>query len=151
MNYFNLLQRFISFPFSAKNYLHELGIFKDITVHIDVSRGDKASHNGYEVTFKGKELSRIVGSVGTEVGQNEGSLRTELTLPNIFGRGESLSLQGSYSNRKANEVQLKFWKCFFHTKYMENRPEYGLETFLSISSHSLSLIIYHPFRRFAFL
>lgn len=100
-----------------------MGIFKDITVHIDVSRGENASPDGYEVTFKGRELSRIVGSVGTEVGQNEGSLRTELTAPNLFGRGESISIHGSYSNNKANELQLKFWKCFFHTRFMENRPE----------------------------
>lgn len=108
---------------SAKSYLHELGIFKDVSVHIDVSRGDSASPNGYEVTFKGHEMSRIVGSVGTEVGQNEGSLRTELTVPNLFGRGESVSLQGSYSSKRANDVQLKFWKSYFHTRFMENRPE----------------------------
>lgn len=115
--------KFAIFSFSAKSYLHELGIFKDVSVHIDISRGENASPNGYEVTFKGKELSRIVGSVGTEVGQNEGSLRTELTVPNLFGRGESISLQGSYSNKKANEIQLKFWKSYFHTRFVDNRPE----------------------------
>lgn len=114
---------FFSFHLSAKSYLHELGIFKDVSVYIDVSRGENASPNGYEITFKGKELSRIVGSVGTEVGQNEGSLRTELTIPNLFGRGESISLQGSYSSKRANDIQLKFWKSYFHTKLVENRPE----------------------------
>lgn len=103
--------------------MHELGIFKDVSVHIDISRGENASPDGYEITFKGYELSRIVGSIGTEVGQNEGSLRTELTIPNLLGRGESVSLQGSYSSNKANDVTLKFWKSFFHTKWMENRPE----------------------------
>lgn len=110
-------------PYSANSYLHELGIFKDVGIKIDVSHGADASPNGYEVTFKGRELSRLVGSVGTEVGQNEGSLRTELTIPNIFGRGESLSLQGAYSSTRANDVTLKFWKSFFHTRLFENRPE----------------------------
>lgn len=108
---------------STKSYLHELGIFKDVSVHIDVSRGADASPQGYEVTFKGNEMSRMMGSAGTEIGQNEGSLRTELTIPNILGRGENISLQGSYSSTRANDLQLKFWKPFFHTRFKENRPE----------------------------
>ncbi|XP_075169747.1 SAM50-like protein CG7639 [Haematobia irritans] len=123
---------------NAKSYLHELGIFKDVSVHIDVSRCENASPDGYEVTFKGKELSRIVGSVGTEIGQNEGSLRTELTIPNLFGRGESISLQGSYSSKRANDIQLKFWKSFFHTKYMENRPEISFSVFRHLDRFNVS-------------
>lgn len=72
---------------STKSYLHELGIFKDVSVHIDISRGADATPQGYEVTFKGNEYTRLMGSAGTEIGQNEGSLRTELTIPNILGRG----------------------------------------------------------------
>lgn len=100
-----------------------MGIFKDIQVRVDVSKGGNASPHGYEITLKGEELSRLVGSVGTEVGQNEGSLRTELSIPNLFGRGESVSLQGSYATTRANELQLRFWKSFFHTRFVENRPE----------------------------
>ncbi|XP_065366963.1 SAM50-like protein CG7639 [Calliphora vicina] len=122
----------------AKSYLHELGIFKDVSVHIDISRGENASPNGYEVTFKGKELSRIVGSVGTEVGQNEGSLRTELTVPNLFGRGESVSLQGSYSSKRANDIQLKFWKSYFHTRLVDNRPEVSFSLFRHIDRMDVS-------------
>uniref|UniRef100_A0A1A9WV47 POTRA domain-containing protein n=1 Tax=Glossina brevipalpis TaxID=37001 RepID=A0A1A9WV47_9MUSC len=122
---------------NAKSYLHELGIFKDISVHIDVSHGDTASPDGYEVTFKGKELSRILGSVGTEFGQNEGSLRTELTVPNLLGRGESISLQGSYSSKRANDVQLKFWKSYFHTRFMKNRPDHSVQYEASIRELSL--------------
>jgi len=108
---------------AAKSYLHELGIFKDVSVHIDISRGKDATPQGYEITFKGNEYSRIMGSAGTEIGQNEGSLRTELTIPNVLGRGESISLQGSYSSTRAHDLQLKFWKPFFHTRFRENRPE----------------------------
>ncbi|KAL9918459.1 SAM50-like protein CG7639 isoform 1-T4 [Glossina fuscipes fuscipes] len=122
----------------AKSYLHELGIFKDVSVHIDVSRGDTASPDGYEVTFKGKELPRILGSVGTEIGQNEGSLRTELTVPNLLGRGESISLQGSYSTKRANDVQLKFWKSYFHTRFMKNRPELSFSIFRRLDRVDIS-------------
>ncbi|SPP74044.1 SAM50-like protein CG7639 [Drosophila guanche] len=123
---------------STKSYLHELGIFKDVSVHIDVSRGADASPQGYEITFKGNEYSRLMGSAGTEVGQNEGSLRTELTIPNILGRGESISLQGSYSNTRANDLQLKFWKPFFHTRFRENRPEFSFSIFRQTDRFDIS-------------
>ncbi|XP_055857569.1 SAM50-like protein CG7639 [Episyrphus balteatus] len=123
---------------NANSYLNELGIFKEVNIKIDVSHAPDATPNGYEVTFKGKELSRLVGSIGTEVGQNEGSLRTELTIPNIFGRGESLALQGSYSSTRANDVTLKFWKSFFHTRLFENRPEFSLSVFRHIDRMDIS-------------
>lgn len=123
---------------NANSYLNELGIFKEVNIKIDVSHGPNATPDGYEVTFKGKELSRLVGSVGTEVGQNEGSLRTELTIPNIFGRGESLALQGSYSSTRANDVTLKFWKSFYHTRLFENRPEISLSAFRHIDRMEIS-------------
>ncbi|EDX07166.1 SAM50-like protein CG7639 [Drosophila simulans] len=123
---------------SAKSYLHELGIFKDVSVHIDVSRGADASPQGYEVTFKGNEMSRLMGSAGTEIGQNEGSLRTELTFPNILGRGENISLQGSYSSTRANDLQLKFGKPFFHTRFKENRPEMSFSIFRQTDRYDIS-------------
>ncbi|XP_011186814.2 SAM50-like protein CG7639 [Zeugodacus cucurbitae] len=123
---------------NAKSYLHELGIFKDVQVRVDVSRGENASPNGYEITLKGQELSRLVGSVGTEVGQNEGSLRTELSIPNLFGRGESVSLQGSYATTRANELQLRFWKSFFHTRFVENRPEVSFSLFRHVDRMDVS-------------
>ncbi|XP_054736595.1 SAM50-like protein CG7639 [Anastrepha obliqua] len=124
---------------NAKSYLHELGIFKDVQVRIDISKDANASPNGYEVTLKGHELSRLVGSVGTEVGQNEGSLRTELSIPNLFGRGESISLQGSYATTRTNELQLKFWKSFFHTRFVENRPEISFSLFRHVDRMDVSL------------
>ncbi|EDW73896.1 uncharacterized protein Dwil_GK19448, isoform B [Drosophila willistoni] len=124
---------------SARSYLHELGIFKDVSVHIDISRGaDATPGQGYEVTLSGKEYSRVMGSAGTEIGQNEGSLRTELTIPNLFGRGESISLQGTYSSTRANDLQLKFWKPFFHTRFRENRPEISLSIFRQTDRFDIS-------------
>lgn len=51
----------------------QLGIFKNLKIHIDTSKGEGATKNGYEVTFQGDELSRITGSIGTELGQNDGA------------------------------------------------------------------------------
>ncbi|XP_030568371.1 SAM50-like protein CG7639 [Drosophila novamexicana] len=134
----NNFQQLMLEAMAAKSYLHELGIFKDVSVHIDISRGADATPQGYEVTLKGKEYTRIMGSAGTEIGQNEGSLRTELTIPNILGRGESISLQGSYSSTRANDLQLKFWKPFFHTRFRENRPEISFSIFRQTDRYDIS-------------
>lgn len=59
--------------FSVKDNLMQLGIYKNLKVHIDVSKGKSATKNGYEITFQGDELSRLTGSIGTELGQNDGA------------------------------------------------------------------------------
>jgi outer membrane protein insertion porin family len=88
-----------------------------------VSKGPDASPNGYEITFIGKELSRLTGQVGTEIGQNEGALTTELASPNIFGRGERISVHGSYSSVKSTEVNVRLSKPFLHTEFGDFKPE----------------------------
>lgn len=119
----------------ATNYINDLGIYKDVRVHIDISRGEKATPNGYEITFTGNEYARILGAVGTEVGHNEGSLTTEITTPNIWGRGEKLSLQGSLSNSKTSDVTLRLSKPFFHTIFGEHRPEASIGIFRHSNSN----------------
>lgn len=65
--------------FSVKDDLLRLGIFKNLRISIDTSKGEGASKNGYTVTFTGEELSRITGNVGVEVGQNDGAATTGRT------------------------------------------------------------------------
>lgn len=110
--------------FRAIESLNELGIFKDgAKAFIDIDKSPGASPNSYVVTFKGEELSRITGTVGTEIGQNDGSLSAQLTSPNIFGRGERLSINYSYSYIKATELNLKLMKPFYHTNVGDYKPE----------------------------
>lgn len=103
--------------------LEELGIFKSLRARIDVSKGPNAQPNGYEVSFVGKELSRVTGKIGTEVGQNEGAVTAEVASPNIFGRGERFSISGSYGNHKTTDVNVKLTKPFHHTVVGDLRPE----------------------------
>lgn len=103
--------------------LMQLGVFKHLRATVDTSKGAEASPNGYEVIFHGEELSRITGSVGTEIDQHEGCFVSELSTPNLFGRGERLSLNGSYSNLKTSELQLKFLKPYYHTRLGDYKPE----------------------------
>lgn len=107
---------------SMKN-LEELGCFKSLRASIDVSRGENASENGYEVSFDGVELSRLTGKVGTEIGQNEGALSAEISSPNVFGRGERLSVHGSYSNHKTTDINVKLTKPYYHTFLGDLKPE----------------------------
>lgn len=108
---------------AAMKELEVLGIFKSLNARIDVSHGENASDNGYEVSFVGNELSRLTGKVGTEVGQNEGAITAELSSPNIFGRGERITVHGSYSNYKTTDINVKFTKPFHHTILGDLRPE----------------------------
>lgn len=54
----------------------ELGIYKNLKAFIDTTKGPDATPIGYTVSFNGEELSRIAGHIGTEIGQNDGSLTT---------------------------------------------------------------------------
>lgn len=122
--------------FAAKNFgelleavldtredLMGLGIFKNLTAVVDVSKGKGSTPYGYEVTFIGDELTRITGSVGTEIAPQEGCFVAELAAPNVLGRGERVTLNGSYSNLKTSDLMLKFLKPYYHTKLGEYKPE----------------------------
>lgn len=63
----------------TRTRLLELGIFKSLIAHIDVSHNSKNHANGYEITFSGVELPSITGSVGTEIASNEGNSKFQFT------------------------------------------------------------------------
>jgi outer membrane protein insertion porin family len=111
------------FNFRAFESLQELGIFKNLKAFIDTDKSAGSSANGYVVSFDGDELSRITGTIGTEIGQNDGSLTAELVTPNIFGRGERLSINYSYSYIRATELNVKLLKPFYHTEIGDYKPE----------------------------
>lgn len=113
----------------TKNNLNELGIFKQLDVSVDISRGEKATPNGYDVIFRGKELARVTGGLGTEIGHQEGSLTAELMAPNIAGRGERATIHASYSSCKTTDVNLKLSKPFLHTKMAYYKPETSITLF----------------------
>ncbi|XP_053695048.1 SAM50-like protein CG7639 [Sabethes cyaneus] len=114
---------------NAKDNLMQLGIFKNLKIKIDVSKGSDATKNGYEVTFNGDELSRLTGSIGTELGQNDGAATAELTSPNVFGRGERVSLNYSYSYVRSSVLNLRFTKPYYHTIVGEYNPEASISIF----------------------
>lgn len=102
-------------------YLQSLGAFKEIKVEIDTS---SVSDISYVVRFYCKELPKIVGQIGTEMEVSGiGSAKAELALPNLLGRGEKLIFEGTKSLHNQNNVCLKLWKPFFHTRFLDFKPE----------------------------
>ena len=65
----------------------------------------------------------MTGTVGTEIGQNDGSLTVQLTSPNMLGRGEEMSINYSHSFIKSVEMNIKLRKPFYHTAVGDNKPE----------------------------
>lgn len=138
----------------AKANLYELGIFKEINANVDVSRGESATKNGYELTFTGTELRRITGSVGTEIGNNEGSVVTEMALPNLAGRGERFSVHGSYSNAKATDINVRLSKPFYHTALGHYKPEISVSIFKNTApfpwykytTHDMGMLLDYSFQ-----
>eukprot|EP00096_Caligus_rogercresseyi_P010953 TRINITY_DN4150_c0_g1_i1.p1 TRINITY_DN4150_c0_g1~~TRINITY_DN4150_c0_g1_i1.p1 ORF type:complete len:449 (+),score=101.88 TRINITY_DN4150_c0_g1_i1:39-1349(+) len=74
----------------ARIRLHTLGCFSEVLVQIDTSK--EGGPQDYEITFKIKELGRIKGIINTLFGNQQGSLQGGLVFPNIWGRGERLSV-----------------------------------------------------------
>ncbi|XP_035782272.1 SAM50-like protein CG7639 [Anopheles albimanus] len=118
---------------TVKDELLRLGIYKTLNIHIDTSKGEGASVNGYTVAFEGEELSRITGNIGVEVGQNDGAATTELVTPNLFGRGERLSLNYSHSYVRNSVLNLKLTKPYLHTIVGDYEPETSITLFKTSS------------------
>jgi len=65
------------------------------------------------VTFDVEESQRVVGSVNTLVGNNEGSLMTSVKLPNLVGRGEKFQADYTYGSKKSSSFNVSLLKPFF--------------------------------------
>ncbi len=81
-------------------YFSDLGCFSDVDIHIDTCPA--GGPQDYEVTFKVKELRRMVGSINTMVGNQEGSLLTGVKMPNLLGRGERASFDYTHGTKKSS-------------------------------------------------
>jgi len=91
----------------ARGKLQELGCFSDVGIHIDTS--DSGARD-YVVTYHVQELKKVVGSVNTMVGNNEGSLLTGVKMPNIAGRGECLQADYTYGTKKSSSFNVSLAK-----------------------------------------
>ena len=67
-------------------------LYHIILHYSDVANASFVYYSSHQVTFAVKELRRIVGSINTMVGNQEGSVITGVKFPNILGRGERLQV-----------------------------------------------------------
>jgi len=88
-----------------------LGLFSEVGVEIDVTEDSSDKTNqGLDITMKVKEPRKLTGGVHTLVGNNDGSLMIQAKLPNIFGRGEKLSLEYTHGMMKSKTHSISFTK-----------------------------------------
>jgi len=94
----------------VKTKLLEMGCFNNIEIQIDTS---DTGNKDYVVTFNVEENRRLVGSVNTTIGNNEGNLGTGVTMPNAFGRGEKFQAEYAYGTKQSNRFNVSLLKPFF--------------------------------------
>lgn len=84
---------------ASRDLLLRKGVFKDVEVVIDTTDGYTCHEDdGVQVIFKVQEFREIVGEARTEMSSTEKPIwKMKVTSPNMFGRGEKLSLAFSQS------------------------------------------------------
>ncbi|XP_014487519.1 PREDICTED: sorting and assembly machinery component 50 homolog [Dinoponera quadriceps] len=97
--------------------LEALGCFRRIGIYIDTSQGPEATPDGVEVTFKVREMRRLVGGVNTMVGNNEGSLMVSAKAPNLCGRGERVQMEYSHGTKSSINFNISAFKPFPRSLY----------------------------------
>lgn len=89
-----------------KKRLVSLGCFKRVEVLIDASKsGEKDS---FEILLDVEEHSKISGGIHTSIGNNEGSLNTAISFPNLFGGGERLSTEYAQGTNNHIDYRLSY-------------------------------------------
>uniref|UniRef100_A0A224XJ05 Putative sorting and assembly machinery sam50 protein n=1 Tax=Panstrongylus lignarius TaxID=156445 RepID=A0A224XJ05_9HEMI len=97
----------------VRGKLQNLGIFRNVGIHIDTSTGPKATPNGYEVTYEVVEMKRIFGGVTTQIANHgEALLVVNGVMPNLFGRAEALKAEYTYGSNRSNTLSCSLIKPF---------------------------------------
>lgn len=88
----------------AKEKMKKLGIFKNINIEIDTSKGSKASSNGYQIRYKVQEMRFLSGGTQMQVGTNDGNLLFNIRIPNLFGRAERVLMEYTYGTKQTRGI-----------------------------------------------
>ncbi|CAG0885268.1 unnamed protein product [Cyprideis torosa] len=97
----------------VRSKLLNAGLFKEVLTFVDISQKHTSREDSYEITFMVQEGSRLVGSINTAVGQNEGSVGCGLVMPNAFGRGERAQVEYRYGTLESGSVSTTIRAPFF--------------------------------------
>ncbi|XP_048585597.1 sorting and assembly machinery component 50 homolog B isoform X2 [Nematostella vectensis] len=102
----------LAYTYEARENLQNLEIFKDIDIFIDTSSGPKAHPDGLDITFTIEEKKLLTSNIGTQVGNNEGTMVFGLKMNNLMGRGENVNADVGFGTRTKTNYQLGFTKPF---------------------------------------
>ncbi|KAJ3303628.1 hypothetical protein HDU76_005323 [Blyttiomyces sp. JEL0837] len=79
---------------SVSTRMHQLGIFKNVSVELDAPVGVQG--DVIDVILHVEEASRIWARTGTDIGNNEGQMTAAIRVRNAMGAGESLEANVAY-------------------------------------------------------
>ncbi|ODN05358.1 Sorting and assembly machinery component 50, partial [Orchesella cincta] len=102
---------------NAQDKLSRLETFREVSAVVDVHNiseiEDYKIGDDYDVTFIVKEFSRLAASAKTQMGaQADAQVKTGIRMPNVFGRGEKLEVEYSYSSGSEKNSEISFLKPF---------------------------------------
>lgn len=86
--------------------LLKIGAFKGVEACIDKSQSNKL--DTYDVLIHVEEKNAIGGGVQTSIGNNDGSVNTNIFCPNIFGGGEKLGCEYVYGTNNHVDYRLYY-------------------------------------------
>ena len=102
-NFLDLLEK----SADIRSRLVKLGCFSSVDVTIDRDSSQK-NFKSYKVVIDVEEYSSVGGGIHTSIGNNEGSLSSSISLPNMFGKGERLSAEYTYGTRNHTDYRLTY-------------------------------------------
>ncbi len=89
---------------ALRKRLQTLGTFKEVEALIDESKTKAA--NTYDILITVDEVGPITGGVQTSIGNNDGSVNTNVCLANLFGKSERLGCEYVYGTNSHIDYRL---------------------------------------------
>lgn len=89
---------------ALRTRLGALGCFKDVEALIDKSASKRP--NTYDILINIDEVGPISGGVHTSIGNNDGSVNTNVCLTNLFGKSERLGCEYGYGTNSHIDYRL---------------------------------------------
>lgn len=108
------LQDVLVKSFESLQKLNELNIFKHVDLRLDTAKDRHGNAKGLAVTFLVTEHGRLKSTIAANAGTQSGDTSLSLTLRNLLGRAEQLSLiTATTVPLWGHTVQLQFSKPYY--------------------------------------
>jgi len=91
---------------ALRRRLQALGTFKEVEALIDESKANIP--NSYDILINVDEVGPISGGVHTSIGNNDGSVNTNICLANLFGKSERLGCEYVYGTNSHVDYRLYY-------------------------------------------